>query len=148
MATQVSFYTGVPDVVAYAQRLARKVVQAAQPLLVVGPSAVLQAVDVQLWTFADVSFVSHAWDDAPASQQRRSAVVLSRHSDWTSAVAATPRPVVLNLGLPLGQVPSSVQRALELVGLEAEAVAAGRAQWKRYLALGLTPQHMLGSQAP
>lgn len=143
MVTQVSFYTALDDPAAYAQRLARRVVQAAKPLLVVGPAAVVEAIDQQLWTFADLSFVSHAWDDAPPSQQRRSAVVLSRASDLAQALYTNARPVVLNLGLPVLELPSDVERMLELVGAEPAAVQAGRAQWKRYLALGLSPQHML-----
>jgi DNA polymerase III subunit chi len=148
MTQQVSFYTGVADVVAYAVRLARRVVTADQRLLVVGPQASLQDLDTQLWTFAEMSFITHVWDDAAPSQQRRSAVLLSRQTDFAQAIATPVRPVVLNLGLPVQARPEGMQRMLEVVGDDPADVSAGRAQWRRYVAWGLAPQHMLGGTAP
>ena len=58
--TEVSFHTGVSDVLGYACRLLRKAARKGARVAVCGEAALLQQLDRALWTFDPLDFTPHA----------------------------------------------------------------------------------------
>ena len=58
--TEVSFHTGVPDVLGYACRLVRKAVRKGSRVVVCAPIETLRRFDQALWAFDPLDFIAHA----------------------------------------------------------------------------------------
>jgi DNA polymerase-3 subunit chi len=134
---QLEFHTGIADVMDYSCRLLRKAYRRGSRVIVCGEPERLSRLDVQLWTFEQLEFIPHlrlrAGDQPAAAMQRTPIWLLDPQVAWP------PADVAINLGdEPLAE-PQRVARVLELVGDEAQARQAGRARWRHYVALGLTP---------
>jgi len=144
MAGSVEFHTGVPDTLAFACRLMRKAYRRGFTVLCLVPPDRLEALDRQLWTFAERDFVPHVRLDSAASRHA------ARTPIWLATALLTPTPaqaardVVLSLG---GTTPVTAMgegdtpRLIELVGADAQEVERGRALWRQYKAAGREVVH-------
>ena len=136
--TEVNFYTGVPDRQAYACRLLRKTLAAGLKTGVWGPLRLLERLDQTLWTFDPQEFLPHVLlkADMPASLREQTPVLLSDRLDDLVGCQA-----LLNFEPEPPPGLDRFQRVLELVSTEPEQVAAGRARFKAYKAMGVTVNH-------
>ncbi|MCV2368708.1 DNA polymerase III subunit chi [Roseateles oligotrophus] len=137
--TQVSFYTGVPDRLAYVCRLLRKAQQSGARVGVCGPPASLRRLDAALWVFEPAEFVPHLNLSAAAADPMVAAatpILLIEH-----ALNLGHREVLLNLGLEMPQGFDQFQRLLEVVSQDAEQVQAGRRRYRLYEELGISVNH-------
>jgi DNA polymerase-3 subunit chi len=139
MAPSVEFHTGVADDLAFACRLLRKACRQGARVLVRAPSARLVRLDRELWTFAEREFLPHVRFAVPGPVP----ATASRSPIWLADgdVPAGCPPVLVNLGADL---PGSLQpfsRIIEIVAVDAEDEAGGRARWKAYRAMGLEVKH-------
>lgn len=143
MLAEVEFHTSVADPVGFACRLLRKAHRLGAQVLVLGPEAVLGELDRALWTFEEREFLPHVrMPGAPAAVAARTPIWLAT----APGLAGAPR-VVLNLG-DGPEVPAALaDRLIEVVGVEPEAVAAGRERWRAYKAAGLEVRHHTAAQA-
>ncbi len=128
--TEISFYTDVPDKLAYACRLLRKAVNTGAKVGVAGEPQALAQLDVMLWTFSPTDFIPHCFDDANAGMLAASAVWLA--SGAPAAANAHQGQILLNLGAPVPEGFERFERLMELVGTNDEDRLAGRARWKHY----------------
>ncbi len=137
--TQVSFYTGVPERLAYVCRLLRKAQQSGAKVGVCGSPALLRRLDSALWAFEPAEFVPH--------------LNLSAGAVDPTLVAATPillleralelahREILLNLNAEMPEGFEQFQRVLEVVSRDDEQVQAGRLRYRRYEELGISVSH-------
>ncbi|MEJ6008029.1 DNA polymerase III subunit chi [Paucibacter sp. AS339] len=137
--TEVAFYTGVPDRLAYLCRLLRKAQQSGARIGVCGSPAVLQRLDLALWEFEASEFLPHLLlSEEPADQALLDATTIL----LTPNIASLPhRELLLNLGMEMPEGFDQFQRVLEVVSTEAEQVQAGRRRYKQYEALGHSVKH-------
>lgn len=142
--SQVSFYTGVPERLAYLCRLLRKAQQSGARIGVSGPPGLLDRLDVALWTFESTEFVPHLRLKAGRAIESRLAdtpILLVEDS------AELPhREVLLNLGqdMPVGF--EAFQRVLEVVSDDPEQTRAGRQRFRQYKELGHEVSHHVVSK--
>jgi DNA polymerase-3 subunit chi len=137
--TEISFYTGVPDRLAYLCRLLRKAQQSGSRTGVLGPLSVLQRLDAALWSFDAAEFVPHLLltDEAPDPDLLEATPILLA----PSCSALPHREVLLNLGAEIPPDYAEFKRVLEVVSTEPEQVQAGRRRYKQYEALGHEVKH-------
>lgn len=143
---RVEFHTGLDDRIVYACRLLRKAALQGVRVAALGPADAIESLDRALWTFDERDFVPHARvDRASASVLKRSPVWLMA-PDGAGAAAWRPAPeaprVWVNLGIGLTEpLLAHCDRLIELLGMEPEAVQAGRARWRAYRGWGLDVVH-------
>lgn len=158
---KVEFRTGIAEPQAYALGLARKAWRAGARVLVLAPASALPALDRALWTGAERDFLPHALlGQAPPAVLRRSPVWLAAGIDdaleQARACAAAGPWVAIGLGVAWPEDAPALQAALQplerliqLVGTDADAVAAGRRQWRAFQALqeqGLALEHVAAAR--
>ena len=142
--TQVEFHTGVSDPVALACRLLRRAARQAVRVQVTAPAELLARLDLGLWTHDEQDFVPHVrMPGAPAAVARRTHVWLVNAALHEGA----PR-VLMNLGAAMPANVAALERVIEIVGVEPDAVAGGRERWRAYTGLGMSPKLMPESAAP
>ena len=127
---KVEFHSGVADKLAATCRLLRKAQAAGATVVVCGERAVLDRLDVALWTFEPQSFVAHARLKAGATV----APQWVRTPTWLvdDAAVAPSREVLLNLGPNMVDGWEDFSRVIEIVSAEPDDVDAGRQRWRRY----------------
>lgn len=137
--SQVSFYTGVPERLAYLCRLLRKAQQSGARIGVCGPAGLLDRLDQALWTFDPLEFVPHLrlrGGQPPAPRMADTPIILVEHS------AELPhREVLLNLALDMPEGFEQFGRVLEVVSVDPEQTEAGRQRFRRYKELGHEVSH-------
>ncbi len=129
--TEVAFHFNAPDKLGYACRLLRKAVGQGAQVVVTGSVALLQRMDVQLWTFAPLEFVPHCQASADPQVLNASPVVL------TADASNTPhQQVLVNMGeaVPLGF--ERFARLIEVVSTDEQDRNAARVRWKQYVQQG------------
>ncbi len=100
-----------------------------------GSAAETAELDELLWTFADRSFVPHGvWPTDPATAGATPVLVGS------SALPATHRDVLINLGNDAPADFSAYARVCEVVGGDEEARKAARHRWRTYRDAGCAPE--------
>ena len=117
---------------AVACRIAEKAYLASQSVLIWHTDrAELEALDERLWTFSDRSFVPHEWLGAGA----QAPVLLGMEAP------AGPVQVLIQLGLLTEPPPflERVARVAEIIDGEPSRRDAGRARFKAYRQMGLSP---------
>ncbi|HEX5683397.1 MAG TPA: DNA polymerase III subunit chi [Ideonella sp.] len=129
---EVVFLTGVADMVDFAGRLLRKKYREGARVAVYAPSPLLQRLDQALWVSEQLDFIPHAL--LRAGSALPSAVMIERTPLW---LLTRPEPALhcdsgINLGCDELDLASVHERVAEVVSLNADDVAAGRARWKRY----------------
>ena len=136
---QVSFYTAVPERLAYVCRLLRKAQQTGAQIGVCGSATLLERLDKALWSFEATEFVPHLHLPTGAAADSRSAVttiLLAEHCE-----ALPHREVLLNLGMAIPANFEQFQRVLEVVSKDPEQVEAGRQRFRQYKQLGHAVSH-------
>lgn len=135
--TAVEFHTGVDDAVGLAARLLRRAVRQQVRVLVTAPADVLQALDLALWAAEPREFLPHVrMPGTPAAVAARTPVWLS----GTALLDGAPR-VCINLGADPRPALEALDRLIEIVSTDADAVQAGRERWRAYRSLGLDVVH-------
>jgi DNA polymerase-3 subunit chi len=142
--TQLEFHTGIADPLGYSCRLLRKAYRRGSKVVVCGQSERLLRLDTMLWTFEQLEFVPHArlgaGEQASEVMQRTPIWLVDRRARWPQA------DVVVNLGDEAVDEPQRFARLIEIVGEEPDQAQAGRARWRHYASLGLTPM-LVGAKA-
>ena len=128
--TEISFYFNVPSRMEYACRIARKAQRQGSALAVAAEEGALAEFDRQLWRFAAVEFVPHAWAERSGDVPAR----LHASTVWLSADApASPvHEALLNLGDDVPAGFETFARLYEIVSTDEAERAAARGRWKRY----------------
>jgi DNA polymerase III subunit chi len=132
--TRIDFHTNVGDSIAFACRLVRKAYLSGQPLLVMAEPERIKRFDEQLWTFEPHAFVPHCMADA--AQATETPVLLTASLETLNA-ADLPH-ILLNLGAAVPPQFARFERLLEIVGNEADELAAGRERYRFYRDRGYT----------
>ena len=142
--TQVEFYTGVADPVAFACRLLRKAARQGVRVQVTAPPAVLLQLDRSLWTLEAQDFVPHVrMPGAPAAAADRTPIWL------TAAVLQEGAPrVLMNLGADRPTQMDTLDRVIEIVSGDAAEADGGRERWRAYKSLGLALKHHANPGTP
>ncbi|MET0520056.1 MAG: DNA polymerase III subunit chi [Burkholderiaceae bacterium] len=137
--SQVNFYTGVPERLAYLCRLLRKAQQSGARIGVCGPAGLLDRLDAALWTFDPLEFVPHLRlreGQAPAPALSETPILLvERGADLPH------REVLLNLALEMPEGFEQFGRVLEVVSADPQQMEAGRQRFRRYRELGHEVSH-------
>ena len=142
--TQVEFHSGVDDPVALACRLLRRAARQGVRVQVTAPAELLERLDLALWTHDEQDFVPHVrMPGAPPGVAQRTHIWLAK----TALQDGAPR-VLMNLGASVPADVSALERVIEIVSTEPNAVTGGRERWRAYTALGLSLKHMPESDAP
>lgn len=126
--SEIAFHFNVPDRLAHACRLLRKVSRLGHRVLVTGPESLLGALDVQLWTFEAQEFVPHCRDRDRPFVQATSPILLS-----TGVPGGTGRDVLVNLGSDVPDSYAAFERVIEIVSLAEDERLAARERWRRYV---------------
>ena len=130
--TQIAFHFHAPDKLAYACRVARKVLRHEQRLVITGPADTLALLDDMLWQLAPQDFVAHCRADASEELLAASLVLL-----LPDPRQARHHQVLLNLGdtVPLGF--DTFERLIEVVSASDEHdIQQARARWRSYRVSG------------
>ena len=137
--TQVSFYTGVPERLAYVCRLLRKAQQSGARVGVCGPTALLKRLDAALWAIEPVEFVPHLNLSAGTVDEALKAATTILLTE--RAVELAHREVLLNLGMEMPEGFDQFKRVLEVVSQDAEQVQSGRRRYRLYEEFGASVSH-------
>lgn len=138
--TEVEFHTGIADPVGFVCRLLRKAFRQGARVLVTAPPETLAALDRALWTFDERDFVPHVrLPAATAATAARTPIWLA--SDAADAGASGAPRLVVNVGAEAPADAAALERLIEVVAADAEAVAGGRARWRGYRQAGLAIKH-------
>ena len=142
--TEVSFHTGVSDVLGYACRLLRKAARKGARVAVCGEAALLQQLDRALWTFDPLDFTPHVRLGPGAAAAPRLAAtpiwLIEREAD-TPLAASPVHEVLVNLGPDPVPGFESFERVLEIVGQAPPEADAGRRRWRHYAERGYRIDH-------
>jgi len=139
---RVEFHSGLAEPLHYACRLLRKACRQGTRVAVTAPTATLQALDRELWTFETEAFVPHR----RVPSHRAASVAedaLRRTPIWLceGEVPADGPPVLVNLGAAAPAEPARFERIVELVALEPDERRAARSRWREYEASGMNIEH-------
>ena len=128
--TEISFYFSAPSRSGYACRLLRQAQRQGMSLAVVGPSATLEAFDLELWTFGAAEFVPHHRIEHSAEVPGP----LHARTVWLgeSPLDAPVHDALLNLGDELPRGFETFARLFEIVSAEDADRGAARDRWKAY----------------
>ncbi len=129
--TEVAFHFNVPDKLDYACRLLRKAHAAGGRVGVVGPDALLSALDTALWSFSALDFVPHCLATAPAPVLQSTPIVLAADSTQLQHAA-----VLVNLGTSVPAGFERFERLIELVDTSDGDRAQARQRWRHYAERG------------
>jgi DNA polymerase-3 subunit chi len=137
--TEVAFHFNAPDKLSYACRLLRKAVGSGAKVVVTADSTLLRNLDVTLWTFSPLDFISHCYAPKDAGVRDASAVVLA-DSPLDLPPDAPPRQVLLNLGSVVPDGFERYERVIEVVTLQDDDRAGARNRWRHYADRGYAIQ--------
>lgn len=137
--TEVNFHSKVPDVLPYVYRLLRKAYKRGSRAVVTAPAEVLGRLDPFLWTHEDLDFLPHL----RLPRQGTVAPRLLATPIWLAEPGqdAPVHEVLVNLGPDVATGFEAYERVFEIVGTDADAVAAGRRRWRHYQDRGYAPVH-------
>jgi DNA polymerase-3 subunit chi len=135
---RLEFHTDIADPLGYCCRLLRKAYRRGLKVVVCGEPERLGRLDTLLWTFEQLEFVPHA---RLRGSERPDAMLLARTPIWLvdAQSAWPPADTVVNLGDQAVEQPARFERIIEIVGDARADRQAGRARWRHYGTLGLTP---------
>jgi DNA polymerase III subunit chi len=127
---KIEFHSGVPDKLDHACRLLRKAQAAGARVVVAGEPALLDRLDVALWTFDALSFVPHVRLRAPGSAPAAAARTLVWLAD--APTASAPTDVLVNLGATMVPGWQQFARVIEVVGSDDADSQPARQRWRTY----------------
>ncbi len=128
--TEIAFHFNAPDKLAYACRLLRKAVASGAKVVVTADEASLQALDIQLWTFAALEFLPHCRADSPIEQLMASPIVLA--AQLNDGESLPHHHVLLNLSSAVMAGFERFERTIEVVTLDEQDRHNARQRWKHY----------------
>ncbi len=133
----IDFHTHIDDTVAYACRLLRKVVSLGNRVQVRASAPTLDRLDVALWTFSPLAFLTHARWGQGGSVVRRSSVLLMNSDDALieAQSVAGHTGVLVNVGTdfdPQSPWVSGFDRVVEIVGLSDSELTLARQRYRQY----------------
>ncbi len=127
----------------FACRVIDKAFGAEQRVLVwFDDAAALQSFDDLLWTFAQDSFIPHD-PVGPGSNWEDSPVLLS-----CAALPPAGAEVLLNLASGVPAVASQARQVIEIIDADPTRRQAGRARFKQYREMGVTPTTHNSAERP
>ena len=128
--TEIGFYFNAPSRSGYACRLLRQAQRQGMSLTVVGPAAVLEELDRELWSFGAAEFVPHHRIERAAEVP----VALQARTIWLgeSPLDAPVHDALLNLGDAPPKGFETFARLFEIVSGDDGDRAAARERWKAY----------------
>lgn len=125
--TQIAFHFNVPDKMAYACRLVRKVTALGSRLVVSADPQDLEPLNLTLWTFSVHDFLPHCLASDSPSLRHHSTVIL------THSLSDLPHhQVLVNLGRLVPDGFEAFERVIELVSQDDADREPARARWKYY----------------
>jgi DNA polymerase-3 subunit chi len=137
---QVDFHSGVADKFGYTCRLVRKAWRAGHRVLVVGHPRSVSRLDALLWTFDPDEFMPHArWGRAPATAQAVALTPVWLAEDAAAVDANARIGVLVNLDASAPPATGGFERVIEVVADDPEDAQRGRARWRDWKALGVSP---------
>jgi DNA polymerase-3 subunit chi len=126
--TEVAFHFNVPDKVAYACRLLRKVLRRNAQVVVSGTPELMDLLDKALWTLAPHEFLPHCRASAAPALLAASPIVLAAPDE-----PVPHQDVLVNLG---DEVPPGFGRFARLIEVvsrdDMDDRARARLRWKHY----------------
>jgi DNA polymerase-3 subunit chi len=128
--TEITFYFNAPSRAGYACRLVRQAQRHGMSIVVAGSSAVLDAFDLELWSFGAADFVAH-------HRIERSAEVpaaLHGRTVWLgdNPLEAPVHDALVNLGDTPPRGFETFARLFEIVSTDESERLAARDRWKAY----------------
>ena len=129
--TELAFHFNAADKWGYMCRLLRKAAGRGSRVAVTGDQALLQQLDLGLWTFSALDFVPHCVDSCDAGMLASSPVVFCK-----SPETSPHHEVLLNLGADVAAGFERFERLIEVVGTDDADRVASRRRWKHYLDRG------------
>lgn len=148
---EVEFHTGLSDAGEYAARLLAKAWRRGAHVLLTAPAPRLATVSAALWQRVPGDFVAHALVPGAGDAVLRAsrlwlAADVAQAAEAAARCGAAVPPIIVNAGagVPVAPWPggAAVERVIELVGRDEAEVAAGRARWRAWRALGLAVRHL------
>ena len=129
--TRVDVHAGAADKLQFACRLLRKSQAVGARVVVGGDRAVLDRLDVALWTFDALSFLPHARVRAATAALPASA---ERAPVWLAdePLRCAHRDVLLNLGPDMVEGWEAFARVIDVVQAGEPDTSLGRRRWKAY----------------
>ncbi len=127
---KVEFHSGVADKLSHACRFLRKAQAAGARVAVCGDAALLDRLDLALWTFDALSFVPHVRWRAGAQLRPGWERTPIRLVD-DPAMAPDAR-ILVNLGPDMASGWERFERVVEIVEANDDDSRAGRQRWRRY----------------
>jgi DNA polymerase-3 subunit chi len=129
--TRVDVHAGAADKLQFACRLLRKSQAVGAQVVVGGDRAVLDRLDVALWTFDALSFLPHARVRAATAALPASA---ERAPVWLAdePLRCAHRDVLLNLGPDMVEGWEAFARVIDVVQAGEPDTSLGRRRWKAY----------------
>lgn len=126
--TTIEFHVNAPDKVGYACRLLRKAVAKGSKVVVTGEPAMLDELDIGLWTFSPVDFIPHCHgQSAGPGVLAASPVVLA-----ATARGAPHQQVLVNLGSQVPEGFEGYERLIEILTTNEQDLQLGRRRWRYY----------------
>lgn len=155
---RVTFWTGRADALGDAQRLLLRWVQAGLRVRVVATPAGLRVLDRHLWLAEPGGFVPHRRTAPSATAADAVPPGIGRTPIWLGGgpIAGDAPTMGLALWFAAGAAAddaqgadgaaaphweASIERVVELVGVDPDSVAQGRRRWNGYRQQGVTPEH-------
>ncbi|NML48203.1 DNA polymerase III subunit chi [Ramlibacter sp. G-1-2-2] len=126
--TEVAFHFNVPDKVAYACRLLRKVHRTGARVVVTGDPGMLRSLDTELWSFSALEFIPHCYTASAQPQVVEATPVVLADSPR----AAPHLDILVNLGEKVPESFERFERLIEVVTQEPEDRVLARGRWKHY----------------
>jgi len=133
MSVSVEFHFNVPDRLKYTARLLRKAHSMGLRSAVVGEPGLLQRLSDQLWTVGQLDFISHCTDQADATMQQHSSILMGQGTE-----AMQGRSVLVNLGDDVPHNFDGFARLIEIVDADPAHRQNARNRWRNYQAQGHT----------
>lgn len=129
--TEIAFHFNAPQKLSYACKLLRKASNIGVRLAVVAEPALLAHLDVELWTFSPLDFVTHRYAPAQDVGDKLTAVFLCDRPEQSPH-----HQVLVNLTSSVLPGFERFDRLIEVVTHEDEDRQAARKRWKHYTDLG------------
>jgi len=142
--TRIDFHSNVPDKLLYACRLTRKAYLAQNRIvLLAGDADQLAELNARLWTFSPTDFIPHV-----AAGDALAPVTPILLADGDDDGAGWPHhDVLINLSQRTPAGFARFNRLFELVGTEADDVAAGRQRYQAYKQQQYQPTHFVAGKS-
>lgn len=140
--TRIDFHSNVPDKLLYACRLTRKAYLASNRIvLLAGDAGQLAELNSRLWTFSPTDFLPHVAAGDALAAITPIVVGADDGAEWPH------HDILINLSQRTPAGFERFARLFELVGTEADDVAAGRQRYLAYKRQEFEPTHFVAGKS-